>query len=128
MREGDFYGAKKTLLASGGKSCVQYTGNGCVYYLGRKSNRISHAVRCGLDHFCHCDTSGELAGKAIEDCKEAGNSNDCYHGHWADRFSGIFCSQQDCSGSDRSDSELSGYLCTAGRGDARDRKYLIRCV
>ena len=36
----------------------------------------------------------------------------------ADRFSGIFCSQQDCSGSDRSDSELSGYLCTAGRGDA----------
>ena len=41
---------------------------------------------------------------------------------------GIFCSQQDCSGSDRSDSELSGYLCTAGRGDARDRKYLIRCV
>ena len=73
---------------------------------------------CGLDHFCHCDTSGELAGKAIEDRKEAGNSNDCYHGHWADRFSGIFCSQQDCSGSDRSDSELSGYLCTAGRGDA----------
>ena len=63
-------------------------------------------------------TSGELAGKAIEDRKEAGNSNDCYHGHWADRFSGIFCSQQDCSGSDRSDSELSGYLCTAGRGDA----------
>ena len=75
-------------------------------------------IRCGLDHFCHCDTSGELAGKAIEDRKEAGNSNDCYHGHWADRFSGIFCSQQDCSGSDRSDSELSGYLCTAGRGDA----------
>ena len=116
--KGDFYGAKETLLASGGKSYVQYTGNGCVYYPGRKSNRISHAVRCGLDHFCHCDTSGELAGKAIEDRKEAGNSNDCYHGHWADRFSGIFCSQQDCSGSDRSDSELSGYLCTAGRGDA----------
>ena len=89
MREGDFYGAKKTLLASGGKSCVQYTGNGCVYYPGRKSNRISHAVRCGLDHFCHCDTSGELAGKAIEDRKEAGNSNDCYHGHWADRFSAV---------------------------------------
>ena len=67
MREGDFYGAKETLLASGGKSYVQYTGNGCVYYPGRKSNRISHAVRCGLDHFCHCDTSGELAGKAIEE-------------------------------------------------------------
>ena len=32
MREGDFYGAKETLLASGGKSYVQYTGNGCVYY------------------------------------------------------------------------------------------------
>ena len=32
--------------------------------LGVKSNRISHAVRCGLDHFCHCDTSGELAGKS----------------------------------------------------------------
>lgn len=46
MREGDFYGAKETLLASGGKSYVQYTGNGCVYYPGRKSNRISHAVRC----------------------------------------------------------------------------------
>ena len=26
MREGDFYGAKETLLASGGKSYVQYTG------------------------------------------------------------------------------------------------------
>ena len=90
MREGDFYGAKKTLLASGGKSCVQYTGNGCVYYPGRKSNRISHAVRCGLDHFCHCDTSGELAGKAIEDRKEAGNSNDCYHGHWLIVLVGYF--------------------------------------
>ena len=44
MREGDFYGAKETLLASGGKSYVQYTGNGCVYYPGRKSNRISHAA------------------------------------------------------------------------------------
>ena len=90
------------------------------YYPGRKSNRISHAVRCGLDHFCHCDTSGELAGKAIEDRKEAGNSNDCYHGHWADRFSGIFCSQQDCSGSDRSDSELSGYLMHSWKRGSRE--------
>ena len=127
MREGDFYGAKKTLLASGGKSCVQYTGNGCVYYPGRKSNRISHAVRCGWIISAIATPLVNWLEKRLKIVKKLGTAMIVIM-VYADRFSGIFCSQQDCSGSDRSDSELSGYLCTAGRGDARDRKYLIRCV
>ncbi len=80
MREGDFYGAKETLLAGGSQSDVQSTGDGGIYYPGHKSNRISHAVCRGLDHLGDCDASGELAGEAIEDRKKAGIGLDCYLG------------------------------------------------
>ena len=44
MREGDFYGAKETLLASDGKSYVQYTGNGEVLILIEGHKHLPAAI------------------------------------------------------------------------------------
>ena len=57
MREGDFYGRKRPYWQVAVSLVFSILATAAFIILGVKSNRISRAVRWGIDHFCHCDNS-----------------------------------------------------------------------